>query len=173
MATTRRTMVLTAMAVVLATMLVPASIADASGTKICCFNNWRYSGTCVIQIGQDQQCGSILSAINNPNDVSTYCSGGGAAGSNVRGGWSMLDCGGGSSSGQTSSRDSGRTRPPQTYDDPPPPSTLPDARSPEIVTPDQTYQGQRGVQAQQPTFIKPVQPTTMADSDGPTVITLR
>jgi len=169
MATTRRTMVLTAMGVVLATMLVPASIASASGTKICCFNNWRYSGTCVVQIGKDQQCGDILSFINNPMDVSTYC-GGGAGGSNVRGGWSMLDCGGGS---QTGSSDSNRSRPPRTFDDPPPPSTLPDARSPDIVVPDQTYQPQTSPQAQQPTFIKPVEPTTMADSDGPTVITLR
>ena len=172
MAMNRRAVILATAGAVLASMLVPASVADAQGTKMCCFNNWRYTGTCVIQIAKEQQCGDILSAINNPNDVSTYC-GGGAGGSNVRGGWSMLDCGGGSSSGQTGSGGTSRSRPPANLDNSPPPSTAPGARSPNIATPEATYQGQRGVQARQPTFIRPVEPTTMADSDGPTVITLR
>ena len=172
MATQRRAIVLFAGGVVLAATFIPISIADAQGSQMCCFRNWRYSGTCVVQLGTGQRCGDVLSAINNPMDVSTYCGGAGSAGfggSNVRGGWTMLDCGG---EGQTGAGGPDRTRPPQAIDQPPAPSTVRDARSPQIVAPGKTTGREPEIRARQPTFIQPVQPTTIS-SDGPTVITLR
>jgi len=168
MARTRKATLLSAAAVLAAALLDPASTADAQGTRMCCFNNWRYAGTCIVQIAKDQQCGDVLSALNNPMDVSTYCAGGGG-GSNVRGGWAMLDCGGG---GQTDTGGTDRARTPQRLDTPPEPSEHPATRPPETITPGQTSPIRGGVQAARPTFIQPVQPSTL-QSDGPTVITLR
>jgi hypothetical protein len=162
---------LLAASVMPAILLAPSPVADAQGTRLCCFSNWRYSGTCVVQIGKDQQCGDILSMINNPMDVSTYCSGGAApgfGGTNIRGGWTTVDCGGDHRSGS----ETGGTRPPERLDDPQAPSLVPDAKPPAIATPDPNAQRQRAVPARQPTFIKPVEPTTV-ESEGPTVITLR
>jgi hypothetical protein len=169
MATARGTIVLFAAGVLVAALLAPAPVADAQGSKMCCFNNWRFSGTCVVQIAWDQQCGDVLSVLNNPMAAATsYC-----GGTTLRGGWTSLECGGGGSSTSTVPRDTSRSRPPETLHDPPTPSTVPDARSPNIVVPEETYQGQRGVQSHAPTFITPVDPKTMTTSDGPSVITLR
>jgi hypothetical protein len=88
----RRAVIVTTLAVL---AMAVSSVAQGQ-QKRCCFNNWRYSGTCVVTIGDDQACGDILAALNNPLDVSTYCSGGGLGrgATNIRGGWIQEPCDG-------------------------------------------------------------------------------
>lgn len=54
----------------------------------CCFENPRFSGTCQVQAGPEETCGSILAYLNNPNSVGkAYC-----GNTTVRGGWSKVSC---------------------------------------------------------------------------------
>ena len=54
----------------------------------CCFENPRFSGTCQIQAGPEETCGSILGYLNNPNSVGkNYC-----GNTKVRGGWTKVSC---------------------------------------------------------------------------------
>ncbi len=58
----------------------------------CCFENPRFSGTCQVQAGPEETCGSILAYLNNPNSVGkAYC-----GNTTVRGGWSKVSCEGAS-----------------------------------------------------------------------------
>ncbi|MEE4273102.1 MAG: nuclear transport factor 2 family protein [Thermoanaerobaculales bacterium] len=60
----------------------------------CCFNNFRFSGTCVVQPRQGQLCGDILSYLNNlSSSGENYCSS-----TFIRGGWTSVDCASGDAS---------------------------------------------------------------------------
>jgi hypothetical protein len=65
----------------------PVVAQDEPPTK-CCFNNPRHSGTCVVEPGKDESCGSILAFLNNPmSQGKTYC-----GNTQVRGGWKSVSC---------------------------------------------------------------------------------
>jgi len=69
-----------------AVALIAAQAATAA--EPCCFTNQRYSGVCQVVPGQDETCGSILSYLNTPNSTGKgYC-----AGTDIRGGWTQVDC---------------------------------------------------------------------------------
>ena len=71
-----------AFALALVSALMLASAADAE-TKMCCFNNWRFAGTCIVQVGGNQVCGDVLGVLNNPmSAATTYC-----GGTRLRGRW--------------------------------------------------------------------------------------
>jgi len=54
----------------------------------CCFNNFRFSGTCVVQPRQGQLCNDILSYLNNlSSSGEAYCSS-----TFIRGGWTSVEC---------------------------------------------------------------------------------
>ena len=54
----------------------------------CCFENPRFTGTCQVQAGPEETCGSILAYLNNPNSVGkNYC-----GNTTIRGGWSQVSC---------------------------------------------------------------------------------
>jgi hypothetical protein len=67
-------------------VLVPALVAGSA--EPCCFANDRYEGTCTVMPGEGEDCGSILSYLNNPMSAGkTYC-----GNTKVRGGWVQVDC---------------------------------------------------------------------------------
>jgi ketosteroid isomerase-like protein len=62
----------------------------------CCFNNFRFGGTCQVTPRQGQYCENILAYLNNFNSVGEdYC-----MTTYIRGGWTQVDCASGASSGQ-------------------------------------------------------------------------
>ncbi len=74
---------------------------QATAVEPCCFTNQRYSGVCQVVPGQDETCGSILSYLNTPNSTGKgYC-----AGTDVRGGWTQVDCKASAQSTQTTGAD--------------------------------------------------------------------
>lgn len=61
---------------------------QATAVEPCCFTNQRYSGVCQVVPGEDETCGTILSYLNTPNSTGKgYC-----AGTDIRGGWTQVDC---------------------------------------------------------------------------------
>jgi len=71
---------------------------QATAVEPCCFTNQRYSGVCQVVPAEDETCGSILSYLNTPNSTGKgYC-----AGTDIRGGWTQVDCKAASQSTQTS-----------------------------------------------------------------------
>jgi len=153
-------------AVALVSALMLASSAQAN-TNLCCFNNWRYSGTCVAEIGPEQKCGDVLGVLNNPmSTATTYC-----GGTQVRGGWSTVNCGGGGTSGGSSSTGGGTFNQPE-YVESVKPSHTGGAEQPRTVTPEETAPTQGRVQSVQPSFVAPVQPTTAPEAKGPSVLSL-
>ena len=69
-------------------------VQHGGSTKYCCFNNFRFAGTCAVQLGQNEPCSSVLSYLNNFNSVGRmYC-----GNTTVRGGWTIVECAQGSSS---------------------------------------------------------------------------
>ena len=75
---------------------VSGQVQQGDGTKQCCFNNFRFAGTCAVQVGRNQPCSTVLSYLNNFNSVGqAYC-----GNTTVRGGWSMVDCGPNSTSSE-------------------------------------------------------------------------
>ena len=69
----------------------------AAAVEPCCFTNQRYSGVCQVVPGEDETCGSILSYLNTPNSTGKgYC-----AGTDIRGGWTQVDCKAASQNAQT------------------------------------------------------------------------
>ena len=86
-----------AVAAVAAVALV--AVQEATAAEPCCFTNQRYSGVCQVVPGEDETCGSILSYLNTPNSTGKgYC-----AGTDVRGGWTQVDCKASAQSTQTAS----------------------------------------------------------------------
>ena len=161
-----KTIVTSIFAVALVSAVLLASGAQAN-TNLCCFNNWRYSGTCIAQIGPDQKCGDVLGVLNNPMSVATtYC-----GGTQVRGGWSTVNCGGGGTSGGSSSTGGGTFNQSE-YVKPVEPSYTERVQEPRTVMPEQTTPSGGAVQSVQPSFVAPVQPTTAADAKGPSVLSL-
>ncbi len=151
-----------AFGVVLASSVLSASGAQAE-TKLCCFNNWRYSGTCVAQIGENQVCGDVLGVLNNPMSAATsYC-----GGTQLRGGWAAVECGSGGASGT-----SGGTLSQPDYVTPTKPSYAAPSSKPGAISPDQTSQPRTGVESRAPSFVTPVDPQTAPAATGPSVITL-
>jgi hypothetical protein len=147
-------------ALALASAVLAAASAQAQ-TKMCCFNNWRYSGTCIVQIGTDQVCGDVLGVLNNPMSAATsYC-----GGPQLRGGWAVGGCGG------TSDTSSGALSQPQ-YATPTQPSYTAPTSKPRSVAPDQTSRPRTGVESRSPSFVTPVDPQTAPAATGPSVITL-
>ncbi len=143
--------------------LLLASMAQAE-TQLCCFNNWRFSGTCIAQIGPDQRCGDVLGVLNNPmSATTTYC-----GGTQVRGGWTTVQCGSGGVSGGSGG---GTLSQPESVA-PVDPSYTGRAGKPQTVTPEQTTAPQEQLSAAQPTFVAPVSPTTAPEAKGPSVLTL-
>lgn len=74
------------------TALVAAAGEESTATTAqqspCCFENPRYSGTCQVTPGEGESCGSILGYLNNPNSMGKgYC-----GNTNIRGGWSQVEC---------------------------------------------------------------------------------
>ena len=56
-------------------------------TAPCCFNNPRYSGTCVVEPAAET-CASVLAYLNNPQAAGkTYC-----GNTTIRGGWKAVRC---------------------------------------------------------------------------------
>ena len=69
-------------------------VSHGGGSKQCCFNNFRFAGTCSARVGQNESCNIVLSYLNNFNSVGqAYC-----GNTTVRGGWTTVDCAAGSSS---------------------------------------------------------------------------
>jgi hypothetical protein len=69
-------------------------------TDRCCFNNFRFAGTCEVRIGQNEKCYDILSVLNNFNSVGNlYC-----GNTTVRGGWTIVDCAPGSATFEIDAR---------------------------------------------------------------------
>jgi hypothetical protein len=67
-------------------VLVPVLIAGSA--EPCCFANDRYEGTCTVFPGEGEDCGSVLSYLNNPMSTGkTYC-----GNTRIRGGWVQVDC---------------------------------------------------------------------------------
>jgi hypothetical protein len=152
-----RRLLLSAALVALCASLVPA-VADAE-TKLCCFNNWRFAGSCVEQIEMNESCGDILGVLNNPMSAAhRFC-----GGSTIRGGWAGVDCG--------SRANAGTAQQPSELEPVQPSSPAP-ARSPRTYTPSQSASTPPAVGAQGPTFITPVDPATTAEARGPSIITL-
>ena len=88
----------------------------------CCFNNFRFSGTCQVIPRQGQYCENILNYLNNLSSAGEdYC-----MATNIRGGWTLVDCASGSPSGQIG------TMTPQTIE----PARSPDGTT--AVTPGET-----------------------------------
>jgi hypothetical protein len=161
-----KAIVILVFAVALVSTLLLASSAEASAT-LCCFNNWRFSGTCIAQIGQDQRCGDVLGILNNPmSTTTTYC-----GGTQVRGGWTTVNCGGGGSSEGSQSTGGGTITQPE-YVKPVEPSYTGTAAQPQYVTPEKTSPSGGAVQPVQPSFVAPVQPTTAPEAQGPSVLSL-
>jgi len=147
-------------------LLVSALLVSASAqaeTKMCCFNNWRYAGTCIVQIGEDQVCGDVLGVLNNPmSAATTYC-----AGTRLRGGWAAVACGSEGASGTSA----GTLSQPD-YVTPTQPSYTAPPSKPSSVSPDQTYRPRSGIESRSPSFVTPVDPQTAPNATGPSVITL-
>lgn len=69
-------------------------VQTGNSTQQCCFNNFRFSGTCAARVGQNESCYTVLSYLNNINSVGqAYC-----GNTTVRGGWTTVDCAAGSAS---------------------------------------------------------------------------
>ncbi len=82
------------LAVVGLAVLAPARVAGSA--EPCCFANERYDGVCTVVPGEGETCGSILGYLNNPMSTGkSYC-----GSTQIRGGWSQVDCGAGTSSAQ-------------------------------------------------------------------------
>jgi hypothetical protein len=135
---------------------VPAD-ADA-GTKLCCFNNWRFSGSCVVQIGDGESCGDVLGVLDNMMSAPGYC-----GGTTIRGGWATVECG--------STVSDGSPQPPAAIEPVQPSSTAP-ASSPRRYVPDEQPSTSPSIESQSPTFITPVDPATAVEAKGPSLITL-
>jgi hypothetical protein len=76
----------------------------ASESAPCCFENPRFSGTCQVNPGPEESCGSILGYLNNPNSVGkAYC-----GNTRVRGGWSTVSCEGAAVTVATKNRSENR-----------------------------------------------------------------
>jgi hypothetical protein len=88
-------------AVVGLALVVPAPVAGSA--ESCCFANERYGGVCTVVPGEGETCGSILAYLNNPMSTGkSYC-----GSTQIRGGWSQVDCGAGTSSAQPGAGPSG------------------------------------------------------------------
>jgi ketosteroid isomerase-like protein len=93
--------VTTVIALVLSILAPPtASAQDVILSPVpkepCCFNNFRFGGTCQVKPRQGQYCENILSYLNNFNSMGeSYC-----MTTNIRGGWTQVDCASGASSGE-------------------------------------------------------------------------
>jgi hypothetical protein len=75
-------------------------VQQGGTTDRCCFNNFRFAGTCEVRIGQNERCADVLGVLNNFQSVgNTYC-----GGTTVRGGWTMVDCAPGSASFELDTR---------------------------------------------------------------------
>jgi len=62
----------------------------------CCFNNFRYSGTCQVTPRQGQLCRNILNYLNNlSSSGEPYC-----RSTTIRGGWTEVDCASGEAAGE-------------------------------------------------------------------------
>lgn len=85
------------LAVAAATILaatIPASTAAQTAVQSpvpkdpCCFNNFRYAGTCQAMPRQGQLCEDILGYLNSIDSAGeTYC-----RSTRLRGGWTLVDC---------------------------------------------------------------------------------
>jgi hypothetical protein len=84
----------------------PAAAGTTGGDK-CCFSNPRYSGVCEVTPGEDETCADILAYLNNQASVGkTYC-----GSTQVRGGWSQVECETSASTTACAAPDSADTRP--------------------------------------------------------------
>jgi len=73
-------------AVVGLAVLLPA--LGTGSEEPCCFANERYDGVCTVVPGEGETCGSILAYLNDPMSTGkTYC-----GSTQIRGGWSRVDC---------------------------------------------------------------------------------
>ena len=136
--------------------IVPADAA--ADTKPCCFNTCRFSGRCVVQIGDGESCGDVLGVLNNPMGAPGYC-----GGTSIRGGWATVECG--------SSVSDGSPQPPTAIEPVQPSSTAP-ASSPRRYIPDEQPSTSPSIDSQSPTFITPVDRSTTVEAKGPSLITL-
>lgn len=148
------------LAIVLASAFLQASSAQAQ-TRLCCYANWRYAGTCIVQVGDNQVCGDVLGELNNPMSAATsYC-----GGTQLRGGWAAVACG---SASETSR---GTLTQPEYVTPSQPSYTAPSSKT-KPVSPDQTHRPRAGAESRSPSFVTPVDPQTAPAATGPSVITL-
>ena len=78
----------------------PTHAQDATLSPVpkepCCATNFRFAGTCQVMPRQGQYCENILSYLNNFNSAGeAYCNS-----TNIRGGWTLVDCDSGAAAGQ-------------------------------------------------------------------------
>lgn len=64
---------------------------ERGSSDVCCLNNFRYTGTCEVTVGSGESCSGVLSYLNNLNSAGRqYC-----GSTIIRGGWTLVRCGGG------------------------------------------------------------------------------
>jgi len=70
------------------TALAESGRSDSETPAECCFNNARYTGTCVVQPAVEETCAGILAYLNNPSSSGkSYCNF-----TEIRGGWKEIAC---------------------------------------------------------------------------------
>jgi len=84
-------------------LIVCPTPAEAQHTHVspvpkeaCCFNNFRFAGTCQVVPRQGQYCQNVMTYLNNfASSGESYCNF-----TNIRGGWTEVDCASGATAGQ-------------------------------------------------------------------------
>jgi uncharacterized protein (TIGR02246 family) len=79
-----KSVIITGALIVMSTARVPVEAGER-----CCFNNFRYSGGCMVVTGGNETCGDVLAYLNDFNSVGKYY----CDNTTIRGGWSLSDCG--------------------------------------------------------------------------------
>jgi len=147
---TWRTTAIVAMTLMCASIGADAQVQYKTGdvqqgttSNRCCFNNFRFSGTCEARIGQNESCHDVLSYLNNFNSVGrVYC-----GNTTVRGGWTVVDCAPGSATFEIETN--------QDTLNPESAVGAPRARSPQNTQPI----GTSSVGTQSQNFVTPISPT--------------
>jgi hypothetical protein len=77
-----------ALVAVVAVLVAGARSDAAASGDACCFANGRYEGICTVVPAEGETCDSILAYLNNPMSAGkSYC-----GSTDVRGGWTQVDC---------------------------------------------------------------------------------
>jgi hypothetical protein len=129
------------------------SVQQANRTDRCCYNNFRFSGTCVVTIGERETCSDPLAYLNNFQSVGRqYC-----GNTTIRGGWSLVSCDSATAGAGGSFSPSYITPVAPSYTEPvreetvrPTPTSTAPTQSPSFITP---VDSKSSVQASEPGLI--------------------